>query len=191
MREIAQLIFSIFVGLLPLWILILRSRRRRQAQNNPVKPVHAEPQVEEEAEVEMEPMLDTDSIWGTQHFTHSARPYTEREEEESTQLEDNDTDTFLENDKRAMNASTHFTDMHDTITTHQSPAAEHTFAFDAQPSSASHIRPTPLSTQRHTSVMPIRSISLNTLPRSEIQRAVILSEILSSPRAVRPLHDDT
>ena len=179
-----------------MWILILRSRRRRQAQNNPVPRVHAEPQVEKEAEVEMEPMLDTDSIWGTQHFTHSARPYTESEEEDATQQTEQDTTTFLVNDN---NAFIHSADMHGTTTareyTAHAPTAEpsapkDTFAFDAQPSSAPHIHPAPVSAAGGAPVHSIRTIALNTLPRAEIQRAVLLSEILSPPRAVRPLRDD-
>lgn len=169
MEDLVRLVLSALFGLLPLWIIILRARNRRQqrqalARSDTTNNAKAQQQsaasdTTEWDESENDGLLETDSIWGAQYFTprHSRIPV-EREEEQQTEQEDR-----IAEEEQHETVLSHFDQLEQTT-----PPTEDHNSFNGQNEVKIH---------------------LNKLGVDELRRAIILSEILSPPRSMRPLQE--
>lgn len=206
MRELIQLVLSALFGLLPLWLIIMRSRNRRRQRQAAAEAERTAPAgmpagiSEEQASSapaeDVEQMLQTDSIWGGQYFTPprprvpvpldeddvSVWEQTEASEQQVAEPVEESLPDAPTDGSYSFNAEYRSADDGGSVADRfSSTDAQET--DDVYGNSATNSRGW---LKREAEA----AITVSTLKKDELRRAVILSEILSAPRSLRPAGDD-
>lgn len=196
MRELVQLVLSVFFGLLPVWLIILRSRnrkRQRQMVAEAARKTPAERGAGDDTEyasstargvsddADAEQLLKTDSVWGAQYFT----PPSPRVPVPLTEEEAEDVSVWAQQAEVESAAYSPAAEHESATIGDDSVSMEDRFLSSEAREDAADANQTadPQSRIRRNVKA---AIIVSTLKRNELRRAVILSEILAAPRALHP-----
>ena len=186
MRELVQLILSIFFGLLPLWIILSRRRNRARRQNASESTPNTTREPVDEDKGYYAPSSNSPLPWENETYARLRAIAAQREESALSIHTPSDTTETETTPETTPEAPTYPQSEEppeqggETLSAlkREIERGEQQYAQQGAPAKTP---PSRTSSQRRarTALLP------HTLYRDDLQRAVVLSEILAPPRGVR------